>query len=291
MADPATTPGTTPGTTPETAPGTTPAAWHAGVDAETIGHWQNSGWDIASPIAVATAATKAARDAAQFIGAPPSELLRMPKAGDEAGARAMWQRLGVPQDVNGYDLSPVKFADGSPLDDAFVAHFRNAALKLNIPKDQAVGLASEVVKFMEQAEGAETAKALADNAASAAALRQSWGKNWDVNMFVAKQAALKLGFSEAEVDGMQKMTGYAKTMETFRQMGISQGEGKFIEGGGPGGNGVFTKEQAVAKRRDLMSDSAWSQRYLAGGQAEKNEMTQLNTIIVGEDDTNRFRAY
>jgi hypothetical protein len=297
MADPIVTPGSGSGggvTGSDGSPpggGAPPAAWHAGAEAEVMGHWQTQGWDLTNPLTVATAATKVARDyAAQFGGAAPNEIIRMPKAGDEAGARAMWQRLGVPPDVNGYDLSAIKFADGTDLDEGFVSSFRAAAHKLNIPKDQAVGLAQEVVRYMEGAEAAETAASVAKNLEESTALRTNWGKNWDVNMHVAKQAALKLGFTEDQINGLQKTVGYARTMETFRNLGMSQGEGRFLEGGANGG-GVFTKEQAVAKKAELMKDTPWVQKYLSGDSAAKNEMTQLNTIIVGEDDTARFMSY
>lgn len=213
----------------------------------------------------------------------------MPKAGDEAGARTMWQRLGTPATPDGYDLSVVKFADGSPLDDGFVGAFRAAAHKFNVPASQAVGIAAEVVKFMEGAESREAAIEIQKNSEEAALLRTNWSNKYDVNMHVAKQAALKLGFDESQIDALQKTVGYAKTMEVFRQMGMAQGEGRFLEGGASG-NGVFTKEQAVAKKKDLMGDGAWAKRYMDGGVAEKNEMLMLNTIIVGEDDTARSRG-
>ena len=282
--------GTGGGNVPPPAPIVPPAAWHAGVEPEVLGHWQNNNWDLTSPLAVATAATKAAREAAQFAGAPPSELIRIPKAGDEAGARAMWQRLGTPSDPTGYDLTGIKFADGTALDDGFVAHFRTAAHKFNLPKDQAVGLAQEVVRFMEQAESADNQAAIAKNMEQSTLLRTNWGNKFDLNMHVAREAALKLGYNEAEIDSLQKTVGYAKTMEHFRQLGMSTGEGRFIEGG-QGSGGVYTKDQAVSKKADLMKDQAWVGRYLKGGMAEKNEMTQLNTVIVGEDDTARFRGY
>lgn len=286
--------GGNPGATPNSpaggnTAGNTPAAWHAGVEPEILGHWQNNNWDVSNPLAVARAATRAAREAAQFAGAPPSELIRMPKAGDEAGARAMWQRLGTPADPTGYDLTGIKFADGTALDDGFVAHFRTAAHRFNLPKDQAVGLAQEVVRFMEQAESADNQAAIAKNLEQSTLLRTNWGNKFDLNMHVAREAALKLGYSEAEIDSLQKTVGYAKTMEHFRQMGMSTGEGRFVEGGQSSG-GVYTKDQAVSKKADLMKDQAWVDRYLKGGMAEKNEMTALNTIIVGEDDTARSRG-
>lgn len=40
-------------------------------------------------------------------------------------------------------------------------------------------------------------------------------------------------------------------------------------------------QAAVGRRGELMADAEWRSRYLAGGAAERAEMAQLNTTIVG----------
>ena len=92
--DPVVTPTPTP--TPDPAAG---GSWYSGkVDQETVGHWQNRGWDVSDPVKVSTAATKAWRDAeaaAQALhGVPAERLLRLPQPGDEAATRAFHQRPG-----------------------------------------------------------------------------------------------------------------------------------------------------------------------------------------------------
>ncbi len=42
----------------------------------------------------------------------------------------------------------------------------------------------------------------------------------------------------------------------------------------------MTKDQAVARKADLMKDTAWTQRYLAGGVPEGREMEALTRLIV-----------
>jgi hypothetical protein len=43
----------------------------------------------------------------------------------------------------------------------------------------------------------------------------------------------------------------------------------------------MTKEQAVARVAALRSDKQWTARYLAGGNAERQEMRQLNATLAG----------
>lgn len=279
--------GTTGGTDPNAGGGSgggqTPAAWHAGVDAETLGHWQTKGWDLSSPLKVATEATKAYKEAERYVGAPPSEIIRMPKAGDEAGAKAMWQRLGAPPDAAGYDFSTVKKADGSALDAAFDTHLRGEFSRLNVPKDTAAAIAQSVVKFQEQTSSAAQQEVLAKQQAQQQELAKNWGANMEANRFVAKQAALALKVTAEDLDAMEARLGGPRVMELFRQIGERIGEGKFVSNMAPGGSGVMTREQAVAKRADLMKDSGWVKRYTDGGTAENRELQGLLTMIHGDD--------
>lgn len=276
------------GGTPDPAAG---SPWHTGkVDAETLGLWQNKGWDISDPAKTAVEVTKAYREAERFIGVPPSELIRMPKSGDEAAAKAMWQRLGAPPDAAGYDFAGVKFADGTDVDADFATHMRNTFAALNVPKDAAVAIAQNVIKFMENAETTERTEASAKLVAEQAALAKNWGANAEANRFVAKQAAAALKVTPEELDVLEKQIGGARVMEMFRSIGERMGEGKFVANGAPGGTGVMTREQAVARRTELMRDSTWSKKYLDGDVAANRELQGLLTLIHG-DDTDGSRSY
>ena len=107
--------------------------------------------------------------------------------------------------------------------------------------------------------------------------------------FVAKQAAAKLGVTPEQVAALEQTVGYAKVMEMFRDIGTKIGEAKFVSSTGPTG-GIMTREQAVAKRAELMGDTNWAKRYLDGGAPEAREMNALLVLIAG-DDTERSRAY
>jgi hypothetical protein len=260
------------------------APWHQGkVDAEILGHLQNRGWHDKPADVVALEAIRAHREAERLIGAPANEMLRMPKPTDEVGTKAFWGRLGAPDTKEGYDLSGVKFADGTALDAGFVDQLRTAADQFHLPKDAAAHMAQSFVKFMEGADAAEAAETAAALVNEKAALAKNWGANFEANKFVAQSAARALGIDPETVAALESQVGYSKVMEMFRNIGSKIGEDKFVSGGVGASNGVMTREQAVSRKADLMKDSAWVDRYMKGGTAEGREMQALITLIVGDD--------
>lgn len=266
---------------PAPAPGAPPApAWYAGLDAVTIGTLQTKGWDKMEPAAAVAAAVTAHREAEGFIGIPKDQLLRMPKdAADEATASVMWARLGKPADAAGYKFEGVKFADGSDLDQSFADTMRTAALAANLPASAADRMTAAVVKYLDDSSSADGAEKAASLAAAQTALKANWGANFEANMFVAKSTAAKLGATPEQVTALEGVLGYDKVMELFRTIGTKIGEDKFVQNLNPAIPGVMSVEQATARKAELMRDSAWAARYLAGGAPEAREMAALIALI------------
>ena len=273
------------------------AAWYAGkVDQETVGHWQNRGWNVADPVAVSTAATKAWRDAeaaAQALhGVPADRLLRLPAQGDDAGLKAFQQKLGAPVDVTGYDFSGVKHANGEVVEAAFAANLAATYHKLGIPKDAAAEITRSIVGLADNADTAETAETGAKLAAEQQTLRTNWGVNFEANKFVASQAAVKLGITPVELDMLDGQIGHARVMEMFRKIGTQLGEAQFVSAGGNATPGIMTQEQAVARIADLKKDPIWTKKYLDGDTAARNEMAALSRMKLGPiDESQRPRRY
>lgn len=254
----------------------------AGVDQEIVGHWTNAGWINKKPEEVALEATRSWKAAERHVGVPADQILRVPKdAKDEAGWQNVWSRLGKPKEAKEYDFSAIKWSDGTPLDDAFVENARQWAFQHNLPKEAATGMVQQFAKFLDGAETTEKAERDAKLIEQKAALKKNWGANEPANMFVAQRAATALGIEPATVAALESVVGYDKVMEMFRQIGEKIGEDKFIQSGAPGAKGPMTREQAVARRADLMSDPVWKDAYLKGDQARLREMMALNTIISG----------
>jgi hypothetical protein len=265
------------------------AAWYEGkVDPGVLGLWQNKGWDHTDPVKLANQITTAYNEAEKFIGAPSNEIIRMPKPGDEAGTKAMWQRLGAPADAAGYDFSGVKTAAGTDPDASFQDFMRTQAAGLHLPKDTASALASAFVKFTEGQKLAADATTAASLVTAKADLAKNWGQNFEANKFVATQAARALGIDAETVTALENQVGYAKVMEMFRTIGTKIGEDKFVTGSNSP-SGVMTRDQAIARKAELMADKEWTKSYMNGDAAKGREMKGLLTLIVG-DDTEESRG-
>lgn len=282
-----------PGTENNAPPAAPPAApWYNGADAELVGHIQTKGWHELTPDKAALAAIAAHREAERFIGVPADRVLKLPAGPEDAdGWRAVHNKLGVPEKPDGYDFSTLKGEDGQPLlDETETAFLRETAHRLNIPASTAVQLAQSFLKRDAETFSAEAADKTAKLAEEHKTLDASWGQNKEANLFLAKKGAEKLGLTPDNVDALEGIVGYAKVMEALRQVGELSGEARFISNASGFNNGIMTREQAIARKSELMADSSWAQRYLAGSSAEVREMTSLLTIITGDDTEASRRA-
>lgn len=270
--------------------------WYHGADQETVGYLQNRGWDRLQPAEVALKAAQAHREAERMLGVPKDELLRRPK--DEASAREFYSKLGVPAVATEYDFSAVKFSDGEALDAEFVSFLQNEALALHVPKADAARFAASLVKRMESQEAAETTVKQGQLALEKSELQKSWANNFDTNLFLARRGVAALGLEPSTVEALESVVGYSKLMEAFRKVGEMNGEAKFITNGASGGpngpGGVFTREQAIARQRELQNDRApggFVEKYLKGDPSAFQEMMSLSRIIAGGQTYDHNRGY
>ena len=114
-----------------------------------------------------------------------------------------------------------------------------------------------------------------------AELKKNWGSNEAANMVIAQAAVKALGVDPAAVAALEKVVGYAKVMDMFRNIGSKIGEDRFVSTGQGNDKGVMTRDQAESEKRDLMADEAWRIRYLKGGVDEQRKMQALNKMISG----------
>lgn len=276
-------------TTAQPAAGAEPAAttattaavnWIASAPDEIRGHAQNHGWDKLPPHEAALKAIQSHREAQQLLGVPKDQLLRLPDPKNPESVKSFWQRLGTPAKPEEYDFSMVKFSNGDPLDDEAAGFLRKIFHETNVPRDAATRITSELVKYMENQEKKHMAERQAKLAEQKAALEKNWGVHKEANLFVARQAAAKLGVQPQEVDALESVIGYDRVMEMFRAIGERLGEARFIASGPASQTGgVMTREQAVARKQELMKDQAWVSRYLNGDAEASREMQALNRLI------------
>jgi hypothetical protein len=254
--------------------------WHTGVEAETLGFWQNKGLPLDDPKAFGAKLTEMYRGLEKHIGAPADQILRLPKADKPDEVKAFWGKLGAAE-AKDYDLSGVKFK-GEPLEAAFADTLRNSFAANFVPKDRAAIIAADVAKYIEsqqtQRETVDHGKLTAEKAK----LDALWGPNKDYNHLKAMDGARITGISPEGVKALESQIGYAATMEHFRKLGMGVREADFIEGNrGPNGQPV-TREAAMSKKAELMADPGWGKRYVAGDAQAKQEMDALNIMIDGQ---------
>lgn len=258
--------------------------WFDGIDAETLGHWDNKGWKKDDPKVLATELTKAWKGLERHFGTPADQLLKLPKdATDEAGWAAVRQRLGMPAEAKDYDFSSVKFSDGTELDQGFTDAMRGALHRAGVPKDAAPDVVKAVVGFMDAADQADATNRQATLTRERKALESEWGTNFEFNRVTAMQGARRaVGSDEAAakvVEAMQEALGYKATMEFWRKIGAGTTEDSFVDV--QKGGSVTTRNGAVARKAELEGDPDWVKRYIAGGAKERQEMNSLLEQIHG----------
>lgn len=256
--------------------------WFKDVDAETLGHIQNRGWDKKPANEAVLEAVKAHREAAKLIGAPETELVRIPKSQDGAAIKAMWEKLGMPKDAKDYDFSKVT-RGGKPLEESFTDALRKAATEGFLTKEAAIAVATNLTKFLDAQDATKFSNDAAALKQEKEALAKDWGPQGESHMLVAKNAAKALGITELEINTLEKVVGFSRVMNMFRNIGSKIGEDKFMNNDTGGGNrsGVMTRDMATARIGELTKDAAWSKRYLDGGHEEAREMRNLQIIANG----------
>lgn len=265
--------------------------WYDGqADAAMVGHWQNKGYDVTNPAKIAIEASKAYQEAEKLIGAPASQMIRLPVDWEKNSdaMKPIWQRLGAPNEAKDYDFPALKDKDGKITNTALDGTLRESLFQLNVPKAMASAIAAIVAKRDVDVATTSATETAAAQKTEAESLQKNWGTNAPRNMVIAKNAAAALRVTAEEVAALEKVVGYARTMEMFREIGAKIGEDKFIRTDGPSGSNIATKEQAQARITELKNDKAFTKRYLDGDVQAVREMGDLHKLLAGDDVEGRF---
>ncbi len=273
---------------PPTPPTPPPApAWHEGIEAETIGFWQNKGYDITSPKALATKLTEQYRAAEKHIGAPPDQILRMPKADAPAQEIAAFrQRLGAPAEAKDYDFTSIKDAAGQPLAQPLADALRASFLSHGVTKAAAPQIAADVVKALDGQKSTQATLNSAKLAEEKATLEKNWGgkdsNTYRFNLLQAKEGAARLGLDPSATEAAEGLLGYSKLMDALRKIGNARREDVFVDNPTSVPGSVTTREGALARKQELFADKAWVTRLNSGDAEAKAEWKRLNQMIEGE---------
>lgn len=254
--------------------------WYSTLDEETRGFMQNKGFAKETPLEAFTTLLTSYREAEKKIGIPADRVLRIPEPEDKDGWKLVHQRLGVPATPEGYDFSTVKHSDGKDADPDFLTFMRGAASAHNIPAADAAAFASDLVKHQEAQKASADTKDAAEVAVAHDTLKQAWGANFEANKATADRAAALLGLSPDFINSAATLSSYGTVMEGLRKVGAAMGEATLQGNTAIGGqNRAMTREQAIAKKQEIITDPTWTARWFKGDKAAILEIGNLDRII------------
>lgn len=256
-------------------------AWMNSLDDETKGYLQNKGLAQKPVSDVITSISKFHREAEKLIGAPATDLIRLPKDPAAPEWSQVYKRLGALNSPEEYKLDGVKHAGDKPISEGLANTLRKAAHGAHLSNDAANAIARDVVAHLDSQEANRAADEATKTATERTALKSNWGANEAANMITARAAANALGVAPEAVTALEKVVGYAKVMEMFRQIGSKIGEDRFVQSRGGTQGTAMSKEQATDEITNLKNDQVWVKKYLAGGMEEKRKLEALQRIVSG----------
>lgn len=245
-----------------------PEAWYSNIQDESLrGYLETKGFKDHGALA------ESYRNLEKLRGVPENELLRMPKEGDTEAWNAFYNRLGRPENPDGYSL-PIPDGD----DGAFAKQAAQWMHEAGLTPAQAQALASKnnewlsaQVKAFEDQQAIESDRQMTE-------LKSEWGQAFEQNTEIARRAAKQFGLEEADLNALEDALGTKKLLTLFNNIGQGLGEHK-AQGFGNGDQSFKLSPAAANERiKQLMGDKEWSSKYLNGGANEKAEMARLQQM-------------
>lgn len=192
---------------------------------------------------------------------------------------AFRERLGVPKEATGYK-NEVVLPGEAQWDEAGLGEFNAVAHKLGLTPAQHKGMLEYYGASLGKVQEAG-AKAYADGEA---ALRESWGKDYDSNL-AAAGAGLKAYDNNGAVRQLLKDAGLANhpaILEFMCKVGLEVGEDSTINGDG---RREMEKEEAQKNIQAIQRDKTdlfWQSPQIPGVKERREEVERWHKIVAGE---------
>lgn len=218
--------------------------WVAGLDDAGKAFVGNKGWKSPSDVLASY------RNLEGQLGA---DKLVIPKgADDKAGWDAVWEKLGRPKDVAGYDLKAV-LPEGSPVNEDFMKHMLPALHGAGLTQSQVAAATKAYQDFATNAMKAADGAFEQESALAVVELDKEWGAQAIRNKEVARRAAAEFGVKPDVLDKMERAVGTKDLLKLFHAIGeklvepaLIRGETKDFRTIGP----ANAKEEIKALRED-----------------------------------------
>jgi len=152
------------------------------------------------------------------LGVPPDQLVRLPSSPDDTGWSEVYERLGRPNEVSGYEINA---------QDEVTSQYLQEAHKLGLSKVQARQLYDWYTKNQESNTAADRDAWQYQQQNYVQELQKEWGRDYAANTDVARRAFLQLADAETlklvEETGIGNHPGLVKMMNKVGQLMAEDG--------------------------------------------------------------------
>ncbi len=257
------------------------AEWFETLEPEILAHAATKGWNTPDAAAAAAAAIKAHHGAEKLIGAPPEQVLRLPKDATDPTFQAAYDRIFgmvTPKTPEDY-----KF-DGIDLPEPDQQRVRDLAVKHKLPPTVALDFAAELTSRTAAATADAVAAAETTKAANAAHLRMAYGADHDLKLFSAARAVDAAGLPTSIMAHIATLPAeeYRKSMDALVALGQRMNERPMHQGTGMpmvDPTAGLTPDQAQIRLQQFTDDPTLRAKYIARDSATLDEWTKLTRIV------------
>jgi hypothetical protein len=210
---------------------------------------------------------------------PKEKLIRLPDKDDAPEWQDVFNRLGRPEKAEGYTIEVPKEHG----DEEFAKWARGMFHELGFSKRQGDKLSAEWNKRAAESKQAQEQIEVDKSHQQFSALKQEWGAGFDAKVRAKNEFVGLAGITpeqHQQLEAALGVDGFAKIMDgIITKFGVKLGEHQFHGGGGGNNFGSMTPEGARAKKELLLSDPAYTKRYLDNGASERAEIAKLEEFI------------
>lgn len=224
---------------------------------------------------------KSYKNLESFTGVDKNELIRIPKVkeGEEADYSAVYDALGRPKTAAEYGLPDTDFAKAAA----------EQMYKMGLTAKQAKGLSDWVDAYTKE-QGATSQQAREEQLEKQAqeqiaGLQKDWGKDYDLNVEIAKQAVAdyqkELGLDADVLDKLGDYIGVDRATKLFYALGKARaGDGSKNVVNYATGSGNETAEIAAYKLKEMYADPETAKKVATGDSKMIAELNRLNKIVI-----------
>ena len=249
-----------------------PTTWTDGLNEDAQGYIENKGWKSPDQM------LSSYKSLEKVSGVPADQIMRLPQEADDAeGWSDVYSKLGRPETAEGYELEAGDVPEGG-FD--LTPDLREWAHEAGLSQQQAQALHGKYNARLGEMAGEMAAQREEQATADEQDLRKEWGAAWDENIQAGVRFRERFGLNDETVNKLESALGLRGLLELSSKIG--KGLGEQVMPGEPaatsGSEFGLSPAGARAKIDELMSDSSFSQKYMAGDAPAVSRMTRLHSL-------------